>query len=116
MTDSPSLLLQRAAEHLEALSVRVSVPPWWVGLHGDSVEADPETVAHDVLCDADAAWIAALSPAVAAPLVAWLRAIAANMDQAGIREDWARAVYPPEARASLDFARLVLGVSTEDKE
>lgn len=129
MTDSPSLLLQRAAERLEALA-RVATPPvwstkdlsdfghtgvWWVEAETEDMftcVAELETVNPK----ADAAWIATMSPAVAAPLVAWLRLAAERLKEPGVRffngEKW----LPPEASEALTFARLVLGVSAEGKE
>ena len=81
MTD-PAGLLNAAADRLEVLAARTTPGEWRVaGL----LASRPEIVAHtDAGTEhvaearaASAAWITTLSPAVAAPLVAWLRAAAA---------------------------------------
>ena len=70
----------RRAERLEALAARTTAGDWRLG---GLLASRPEVVAHgpdggtEHVAEAArrrADWIAALSPAVAAPLVAWLRA------------------------------------------
>ncbi|MGY1692995.1 hypothetical protein [Geodermatophilus sp. SYSU D01105] len=75
-------LLRTAADRLEALAARTTPGDWrTTGL----LASRPEVVAHlpdggtEHVAEARAgtgAWIAALSPALAAPLAAWLRAAA----------------------------------------
>ncbi len=82
MTD-PAGMLRAAADRLEALAARTTPGEWRVtGL----LATRPEVVAHapdggtEHVAEAraaSAAWITALSPAVAAPRAAWLRAAAA---------------------------------------
>ena len=77
-------LLRTAADRLEALAARTTPGDWRVtGL----LATRPEVVAHaadggtEHVAEAranTAAWIAALSPAVAGSLAAWLRAAAAG--------------------------------------
>ena len=80
-------LLRAAADRLEALAARTTPGDWRVG---GLLATRPEVVAHapdggtEHVAEArahTAAWIAALSPAVAGPLVAWLRS-AADTDPA----------------------------------
>lgn len=74
--------LRTAADRLEALAARTTAGDWRIsGL----LATRPEVKAHrgeetEHVAEAragTAAWITALSPAVAAPLAAWLRAAAA---------------------------------------
>ena len=86
MTDDRELL-RTTADRLEALAARTTPGDWRVG---GLLATRPEVVAHapdggtEHVAEAranTAAWISALSPAVARPLVAWLRA-AADTDPA----------------------------------
>ena len=74
--------LRTAADRLEHLAARTTAGEWRTG---GLLATRPEIVAHspdggtEHVAEArarSAEWIAALSPAVAAPLVAWLRAAA----------------------------------------
>ena len=107
---SPSALLERAAERLAELAEKATPGPWslyGIGDYGWSVtgpDGSPET-ADTEQGRADAEWIAAMSPAVAQPLVEWLRDAARRME-----------FHPhlsPEGstmqRTALAFARQVLG-------
>ena len=80
--DGVLLLLRTAADRLEALAARTTPGDWRAG---GLLATRPEVVAHspdggtEHVAEARAgtgAWIAALSPALAAPLAAWLRAAA----------------------------------------
>ena len=81
-------LLRTAADRLEALAARTTPGDWQVtGL----LASRPEVVAHapdggtEHVAEAranTAAWIATLSPALAGPLAAWLRAAADRADPA----------------------------------
>jgi hypothetical protein len=94
----PADLLRTAADRLEALAARSTPGDWRLaGL----LATRPEVVAHapdggtEHVAEAragSAAWITALSPAIAAPLAAWLRSAAETA---------------PSAEA-LAFARTVL--------
>ncbi|SNS27647.1 hypothetical protein SAMN04488107_2010 [Geodermatophilus saharensis] len=80
----PEQLLRTAADRLEALAARTTPGDWrTTGL----LATRPEVVAHapdggtEHVAEARAgtsAWIAAVSPALAAPLAGWLRAAAAH--------------------------------------
>ena len=79
----PAELLRTAADRLEALAARSSPGDWRIG---GLLASRPEVIAHvpgggtEHVAEAragSAAWIAALSPALAGPLAAWLRAAAA---------------------------------------
>ena len=72
-------LLRTAADRLEALAARTTPGDWRIG---GLLASRPEVIAHrdgatEHVAEAragSAAWISALSPAVASPLAAWLRA------------------------------------------
>ena len=90
--DTPTLL-QEAAARLEALAARSTAGDW---RPGGLLASRPEVIAHrpdgstEHVAEArasSAAWIVALSPAVAAPLAEWLRAAATDP-----RPEQARAV------------------------
>ncbi len=75
-------LLRTAADRLDALAARTTPGDWRTG---GLLATRPEVVAHSAdgstehVAEARAgtgAWIAALSPALAAPLAAWLRSAA----------------------------------------
>lgn len=75
-------LLHEAADRLERLAARTTPGDWRIG---GLLATRPEVVAHRAdgstehvaeARAASAAWIAALSPAVAGPLAAWLRSAA----------------------------------------
>jgi hypothetical protein len=78
-------LLRTAADRLEALATRTTAGDWRTG---GLLATRPEVIAHreggtEHVAEAragTAAWITALSPAVAPPLAAWLRATAAASD------------------------------------
>ena len=80
--DDPASRLRTAADRLESLAARTTPGDWRVG---GLLATRPEVVAHsgeggtEHVAEAranTAAWIAALSPAIASPLAAWLRAAA----------------------------------------
>jgi hypothetical protein len=99
VSTDPGELLRTAADRLDALAARTTSGDWRVsGL----LASRPEVVAHrsdgstQHVAEAranTAAWIAALSPALAAPLAAWLRAAA--------------SVHPVDPAATV-FARALL--------
>lgn len=78
----PAALLRTAADRLEALAARTTGGDWRAG---GLLASRPEVIAHaadggtEHVAEARAgtgAWITALSPSVAEPLAAWLRAAA----------------------------------------
>ncbi|MDP5184469.1 hypothetical protein QOZ88_17675 [Blastococcus sp. BMG 814] len=78
-------LLHEAADRLEALATATTPGEWRLG---GLLASRPEVVAHgpggrtEHVAEArarSAAWIGALSPALAGPLAAWLRAAAAGV-------------------------------------
>ena len=80
--EDAAALLRTAADRLEALAARTTPGDWRAG---GLLATRPEVVAHspdggtEHVAEARAgtgAWIAALSPALAAPLAAWLRTAA----------------------------------------
>ena len=100
MTGEDARTLRAAAARLTELAARTTPGDWRVG---GLLASRPEILAHDVdggtehVAEArarTAAWIAALSPAVAEPLAGWLAAAAAAGD-------------PDPAAVSL--ARVLLG-------
>ena len=83
-------LLRTAADRLEALAARTTPGDWRIG---GLLASRPEVIAHrdggtEHVAEAragTAAWISSLSPAVAAPLAAWLRTAAAtDADAVGV--------------------------------
>jgi hypothetical protein len=125
-------VLTRAADRLDELAARSHAAPWWVvedhgrdftgeGYSSILVTSGPQAVTSRgprsvaVMIDSgvgdgddilsSAAWIAAMSPAVAAPLVAWLRSEA---DAARLVQE-ATGVPQGGAREAVEFARLALG-------
>ena len=81
LVDTPTLL-RTAADRLEALAARSTAGDWRTG---GLLASRPEVIAHrpggatEHVAEARAGsgrWIAALSPAVAGPLAAWLRVTA----------------------------------------
>jgi hypothetical protein len=90
-------LLRTAAGRLEGLAARTTPGDW---RPGGLLASRPEVIAHkpdgstEHVAEAragTAGWITALSPAVAGPLVAWLRAAAADpVDPAAV--EFARAL------------------------
>jgi hypothetical protein len=89
--------LRTAAGRLEALAARTTPGDWRVG---GLLATRPEVIAHssdggtEHVAEAranTAGWIAALSPAVAGPLAAWLRS-AAETDPSDEAVAFARAV------------------------
>jgi hypothetical protein len=83
MTGDDASLLRAAADRLERLAARTTPGDWRLG---GLLATRPDVIAHGVdggtehVAEARARtgqWIAALSPTVAAPLAAWLRAAAA---------------------------------------
>jgi hypothetical protein len=82
VSEDGALLLRTAADRLEALAARTTPGDWRAG---GLLATRPEVVAHspdggtEHVAEArvrTGAWIAALSPALAAPLAGWLRAAA----------------------------------------
>jgi hypothetical protein len=97
--EPPAELLRTAADQLAALGARSTPGDWRIsGL----LASRPEVIAHRTGGDTEhvaearatsAEWICALSPAVAVPLAAWLRAAADR-----------QPIDPP----AVDFARALL--------
>ena len=90
--------LRTAADRLEALAARTTPGDWRVG---GLLATRPEVVAHSPDGDTEhvaearagtGAWIAALSPALTAPLTGWLRAAAAGGAVDPAAEAFARAL------------------------
>ncbi|MGY1681877.1 hypothetical protein [Geodermatophilus sp. SYSU D01176] len=90
--------LRTAADRLEALAARTTPGDWRTG---GLLATRPEVVAHAPdggtahVAEAragTAAWITALSPALAAPLADWLRAAAATTPEDPAAEAFARAL------------------------
>jgi hypothetical protein len=97
--DSPTLI-RTAADRLEHLAARTTAGDWRTG---GLLATRPEVIGHrpdggtEHVAEARAdsvAWITALSPAVAPPLAAWLRAAAAA---------------DPVEPSAVEFARVLIG-------
>ena len=100
-------LLRTAAARLEALAARTTAGEWRIG---GLLASRPEVVAHrpdggtEHVAEAraaSAAWLTALSPAVAAPLAGWLRAAAGRTPVEPAAVELARTLLDrlPEADA-----------------
>ncbi|MBM7805364.1 hypothetical protein JOD57_001201 [Geodermatophilus bullaregiensis] len=94
----PEQMLRTAADRLDALAARTTPGDWRAG---GLLATRPEVVAHlpdgstEHVAEARArtgAWIATLSPALAAPLANWLRAAATHEPVAPAAEAFARAL------------------------
>jgi len=99
----PRAVLRTAADRLEHLAARTTAGDWRTG---GLLATRPEVIAHrsdggtEHVAEARAAsatWITALSPAVAPPLVAWLRAA---------------ALADPVEPTAVEFARVLIGGTT----
>lgn len=122
MPESPSLLLQRAADALERLAEHFAVyreeqerssefpsaAARWIHLNVGTASHLPANE-----------WMWTMTPAVAAPLVAWLRYTQVQYEVAERRVQTYRGSvdnWTSESdRAALEFARLVLGISVEEE-
>ena len=100
--DDDADLLRTAARRLEELAARTTAGEWRIG---GLLASRPEVIAHgpDGATEhvaearaASAAWITALSPAVAAPLAGWLQATAE------------RSPVEPAEPAAVELARVLL--------
>jgi len=114
VTESPSVLLERAANALEAMSELAYNGPWRVDMLVSTCaiktgEGSPHPGEHlaTVGDRFNAAWIATMSPVVAAALINWLRDTADDL-----------SVGPAQTSSegyALKFARAVLGEHTEEE-
>ena len=118
MTESPAELLRRAAAKIERLAAVAPLWPWRMGGSGDLLGYGSVPIvqsgydfAEVQWADGVFEWVCPMSPAVAAPLVEWLRAEAEHAATTRVRA-W-QAMQPHTARA-VAFARAVLGENTED--
>lgn len=130
--ESPSLLLQRAADKLERRAEAATEGPW----RASGFEIYPADVTEDPIVEVgfesggftreeDAAWAAMANPLWAAPLVAWLREAASSFEAYGgmppglMQSDEVAGTYGHTYRfmhGAMEFAQLVLGFSAEGKE
>lgn len=136
--DSPSVLLQRAANKLAEMAEATTSGTWQARSlpreeHMANVVVGTEATTFGSLFGSsccgghcyghvneagDATWIAVMSPAVAAPLVAWLREAADAFSSYGdmpaklMQSDEVGSTYRHTYRfmqGALEFARLILG-------
>jgi hypothetical protein len=127
-TDRAWEVIRRAADRVESLALHAAIGPWesgercvWNGGTG-AVVSDGSEGDGGCFDEGTAAWIAALSPAVAEPLVAWLRAAADSMElHVPIWEEPEPGVRPRRTHGEVDrmighhfghaltFSRRVLG-------
>lgn len=113
-TDPPSLVLQRAADELLRLAAHFEDYEQSARDEPDRVGSPQSWWAYDVLDRLGPAqgkrWVETLSPAAAVPLAAWLQEES---------EDAGRAHKPywseHEARPSMAFARMVLGLPSREE-
>lgn len=115
MTDSPSLLLQRAAELIEQRAAKATPGPWRdeaMGSDGSVVLAGGYTVStarRPARCGefADATWIAMANPLLAQPLASILRDAAFNLD--------CHPEYRTHYLSYIALAEAVLGTTGEQQ-
>lgn len=112
VTESPSLLLQRAATRLEDLATDLPEAPWKVQPDGDVHSTDRKVVIYSEYGDVEVQWaplagqwVEAMSPAVAQPLVNILRDAAFNLD--------AHPEYRNHYLSYIALAEAVLGTTGE---
>lgn len=117
VAESPSLLLQRAAERLEALESRAIIGPWDTCGPNVTGGGDEQWDVATASTSTTALWIATMSPAVSAPLVAWLRQSADHydvlLDMAEGDTTWMEEWHNSPV---FNFARVVLGLPSRDEE
>lgn len=107
---APWEVIRAAADKIQSLELYAVSGPWesgercvWGTGNGAAVVSDG-SVGDGGCSEGTAAWIAALSPAVAEPLVAWLMEESEFIH--GLRS---QRVPFPRTQHALDFARRVLG-------
>lgn len=121
--ESPSSLLERAADLIENLACGATLGPWADAVHDGDPDRFSNVIADNVplfsssCCNGncyghvtepgDSAWIATLNPSVATPLVAWLRRAASYFAPDGPLTD-EQADADPYAGPAMQFARLIL--------
>lgn len=132
MSESPAALLERAAARVEALAAKATPGPWrrhdtWLdhGGHTATVLADAQPksplVAWLPTWEAEpwgqerrvwqnSAWMASMSPVVAAPLVELLRDAARRIEN-NPQLDPSGSTFQ---RCALNMARAILGEHTEE--
>lgn len=116
MAESPSLLLQRAADKLAEMALHFKA---YEKAQEDEENPFKSATEHwsrlNVFATAHAPareWMEALSPAIAAPLVAWLRATARYMHYergAVSSPENGRDFFAGKYEGAMEFARLILG-------
>jgi hypothetical protein len=132
--ESPSSLLERAAQRLERLADLATQGTWRAAPHPHSpgkanvvIEVAQLTggftasLFNSSCCGGncyghvengdDAVWIATVSPAIAAPVVAWLRDSASSVREhdEDIVANGERGRYCPNEDQAVELARLILG-------
>lgn len=126
MTDSPSLLLRRAADKLPGLAAAATKGPWRASGYEVYSAVTEEPIVELGYAEGgfahqdDATWAAMANPLWAGPLVAWLRYTQVQYEVAerrvatygGSVDNW----MSETDRAALEFACLILGVSAEGPE
>lgn len=132
--DSPSRLLQRAADELERLADGAQREQWWVDWHERGAwgsilppqvcgRGKPLLEVTNKAHVTEVEWAATVSPIVAAPIVAWLREAAAaseqygNLPEALMQDSGVAPAYGFTHRFvqdALEFARLILGEPRKD--
>lgn len=128
MTDSPSVLLERAAHLIERRAAEATQGTWTIQSPDHvvtNIDCGERSVAferEEGACDQeDARWICMMAPPIAAPLVAWLRYARTMYEMAERRaanKSWdATDNHVSSAdRAALELARTILGVPSKDEE
>jgi len=120
-TEAPWEVIRAAADRLESLAARTSQSPWADYVNGIVWSADGDPVVSE-LTPRDGEWIATVSPAVAEPLVAWLRAAADSLEvHVPVWEEPEPRIHPRRTRGEVDrlighhfghaleLSRLILG-------
>jgi len=128
VAESPSALLERAAAKIEDLAHNAPTWPWRMGGDGDLLGDGPTPIVYSEYGDVEVQWadgvfewVCPMSPAIAAPLVEWLRDAASSMRKhRRFSPDGSRTYHletgpiSPSQRSALAFARVVLGEHTEE--
>jgi hypothetical protein len=109
--EPPSSLLERAAQRVEEFARSTSPAPWGLNLFADQVrDYHQEPIAYDT-GERNAAWMALMSPAVAAPLAKWLRNTAryVHFERGAVSsEENGREFFEGKYGGAFELARLIL--------
>lgn len=119
MTDSPSVLLERAAARLDELADAAPQGPWKVAHDGDVHGYGPVPIIYSEYGDVEVQhapgvqdWLRVMNPVIAEPLAKWLRDTARylHFERGAVSGPKnGRDFFEGKYGGALEFARRVLG-------